>query len=62
MTIFLIFLLLFNVQFDNSKAYFHTNDDKSDLNDKQCFCEVISRSLSHHLRVVPGLVFPTNFL
>lgn len=38
--IFLIFLLLFNIHIDNSKAYFYSADDKSDINDKQCFCEV----------------------
>lgn len=43
MMILVIFLLLFNINIDNSRAYFYTPDDKSDVNDKQCFCEVISR-------------------
>lgn len=38
--IFLIFLLLFNISIDDSRAYFYSPDDKSDVNDKQCFCEV----------------------
>lgn len=45
MMIFLIFLLLFNITIDDSGAYFYSPDDKLDVNDKQCFCEV-SRSTS----------------
>lgn len=40
MKIFLIFLLLFNSNIDKSRAYFNSPDDQSDLNTKQCFCEV----------------------
>jgi hypothetical protein len=49
MVIFIIFLLLFNISVDHSRAYFYTQDDKSDINDKQCFCEV-SEKLSFLIR------------
>lgn len=35
-----MFLLLFNIQLELCFGYFYSKDDVSDINDKQCFCEV----------------------
>lgn len=58
MKIFLIFLLLFNISFDTSRAYFYQSESGASADNKQCFCEVSLYSWFHD---IPQR-FPVNFL
>lgn len=56
MKIFLIFLLLFNISFDPSRAYFYQSETGASKDSKQCFCEVSVNSRFHqNLRDFLGL-------